>query len=704
MQAMRGHVVRRGLVAACALAGFALMPAAGADEGETRLFLVTLRAPGASAYDGTLGADAYRTLLAARQDQVLAEVGAGVPLYRWTSALSGIAVQLTAEQAEALHDDPAVASVEANSVRQLASRGVSRLGSGPAIAAESGTAGGRGVVIGVVDSGLWPDSPVFADVPGLGPTPTDFLGVCEDPSLCNRKVIAARWFVAGFGSQRLRSASSLSPRDDSGHGTLMASIAAGNDGVSVKIGSQHLGTYAGAAPQARLAIYKACWTAPDPVDDGCATADLVTAIDRATADGVDVLNLSVGGGTSFDTVERALLGATTSGVFVAGAAGNSGDAGYSAHADPWVTTVGAAAAPVRGGAVELAGSEALRGAMAAQRTTTGPLVYGSDIPAAAATPEAAALCLPGSLDAARARGAIVVCERGQIGRIDKSAAVQLADGVGMVLTNLRGDDVHADFHAVPTVHLAGRAAEALHAWAATHPGATVTLRPGAAVGTGDTVLAWSAPGDPTRALIKPDLVAPGVDVLGAEQPAPDDPARWNNVTGTSAAAARVSGLAARVLGVHPSWDPARVRSALVTTASPFDDESSLRQGAGRVDGDAALQPGLVYDVSARDYLRYLRGGLAGRDLNLPSIKLDGPATLRRTVTSVGGRPMYYSVTVSGFTRHHVSVVPEAIRIRPGESVGYRVRVTGDADLPDSGWITWLGNNGITVRIPVVIAR
>jgi hypothetical protein len=62
------------------------------------------------------------------------------------------------------------------------------------------------------------------------------------------------------------------------------------------------------------------------------------------------------------------------------------------------------------------------------------------------------------------------------------------------------------------------------------------------------------------------------------------------------------------------------------------------------------------------------------------------------------------VTISGFSRHHVSVVPEAIRIRPGETVGYRVRVTGDADLPDSGWISWLGNNGITVRIPVVIAR
>ena len=93
----------------------------------------------------------------------------------------------------------------------------------------------RGVVIGFVDSGLGPDSPLFAAVPRLGRQPRRFHGACatgEDwtTDTCDRKVVGARWFVAGFGPDDVRSSSSLSPRDDDGHGTQMASIAAGNAG------------------------------------------------------------------------------------------------------------------------------------------------------------------------------------------------------------------------------------------------------------------------------------------------------------------------------------------------------------------------------------------------------------------------------------------------------------------------------------------
>jgi len=700
---MPGHVVRRLLVLAAVLAGLAVAPAGSAREAEdSELYLVTLRASGAQVYDGRLPTATYEHLLETRQDQVLALVGAPSPLYRWTSALSGVAVRLSEVQARALLDDPAVVAVEPNQIRHVAALATrpSRIDPPPP------ATGDADVVIGVVDSGLWPDSPVFADAPELGAPPATFRGVCEDPQLCNHKVVGARWFVAGFGSQRIRTASSLSPRDDSGHGTLVASIAAGNSGVSVRVGSLGLGNFAGAAPRAKLAVYKACWTAPEPADDGCSTADLVTAIDRATGDGVDVLNLSVGGTATLDTVDRALLGATRSGVFVAAAAGNAADAGHAAHPLPWVTTVGAAATPVLGGEIRLPDGSDLRGAMAARQTVRAPLVIGRDIPAPFARSADAAVCAPGSLDAARARDRIVLCERGIVGRVDKSRAVELADGVGMVLANARGADVHADFHAVPTVHLSRLAAARLRSWLRDHPRDPVTLQPGPAVAPTDVIPQWSAPGDPAGDLVKPDLVAAGVDVLGAEQPTAEDPARWNNVTGTSAATARISGLAARVLGVHPTWTPGRVRSALVTTEWPVDARtSSLRQGAGVADGRAALHPGLVYDVSVRDFLSYLAGRIRGVDLNLPSIKTDGPAVVRRTLTSVGGRPMYYSVTASGFSRHRVSVEPAAIRIQPGGQVSYTVTITGPGDrLPDSGWITWLGNNGITVRIPVVISR
>ena len=280
-------------------------------------------------------ARAFRESALAEQDATLATVGAGAPVYRWTTALNGYAVRITAAQARDLARDPAVASVEPDSVRRLAAAAPG----GAATAADYPRLGGAGVVIGIVDSGLWPDSPLFADVRGLGRSARDFRGSCATGSgwaddVCDDKIVGAQWFVDGFGADRVRSGARLSPLDDDGHGTLMASIAAGNAGVSVKVPGQRAGLYAGAAPQARLAVYKACWTAPDPRDDGCSSADLVTAIDRAVADRVDVLNLSVDGPTDqqagVDTVERALLGAAEADVVVVAAAGNRGTRAYAA--------------------------------------------------------------------------------------------------------------------------------------------------------------------------------------------------------------------------------------------------------------------------------------------------------------------------------------------------------------------------------------
>ena len=672
---------------------------------EPALYLVTL--DGDPSYLGFLGSSLHTRSLLARQDRTLAEVDAPDPLYRWTSALDGVAVRLTPAQASKLATVSGVQSVERNTVRRVASAPAPAQASG---ATSAGSRGGSGVVIGFVDTGLDTTSPLFAADPGLGHAATGFAGACESgegwaQESCNRKVVGARWFIGGFGAHNVRSTSSLSPRDDSGHGTLVASVAAGNADVSVKVGNQSLGAFAGSAPQARIAVYKACWTAPDPDHDGCATADLVTAIDRATADGVDVLNLAVAGGSVFDTVDRALLGATESGVFVAAAAGNSAKTHFAAHEAPWVTTVGAVTGSVRGGTISLGDSGSLRGAMSSRRTVTGRLVTAADIAAPGASRAAARLCLPGSLDAGRAAGTVVICERGGIGRVDKSLTVSLADGAGMVLANVRGTGVHADFQQVPTLHITAEAAQTLRGWLRTHPKGVVTLRPGPGVGGRTRVVHWSATGDPQSDLVKPDVAAPGVDVLGAVPPLTESGARWNFFSGTSAATARVSGEAAAVLARHRDWSPARVRSALSTTARALaGDSSSLQQGAGLTRVDAAMRPGLVYDLDARDYRRYLTGRLDGLDLNLPSIKAAGPVVVRRTVTNVGPRPMYYSLRVRGFTTHRVAVTPVAIRIAPGESRTYTVTITGPASRKvDSGWLTWRGANGTLARIPVVIS-
>ncbi|MGH3362718.1 MAG: S8 family serine peptidase [Nocardioides sp.] len=700
------HLLLSGVLAA-ASATVVLAPAE-AEPGGTRLHLVTLDGAGLAGYRGPLPPAAQRRVLLGTQDSVLRAVDAPEPTYRWTTAINGFAVELTGTQARELGADPRVQLVEPNAVRPLAGRlsGASRLS--PTVR----PSGGAGAVIGVVDSGIWPESPVFAS--GVGPEQKSdrFRGRCTagedwDDAACSRKLVGARWFVAGFGEQNLRSSSSLSARDDHGHGTQIASIAAGNAGVSVEVPGQRLGTYAGTAPQARLAVYKACWTAPDPEDDGCATADLVTAIDQASRDRVDVLNLSVGGPPGFDTVERALLGAAERDIVVVAAAGNDGDTAFAAHQSPWVISVGGTTGQVRRGTAELGRRAAVDGAMAASHGTgPAPLVLAEQARAAGATRTAAATCRPGALDAARTRGVVVLCERGGLARVAKSLAVQQADGVGMVLANTRPGTVHADLHAVPTLHLTRRDARALRRWHRDNPSHDITLRPSGVRRTPSRVTRWSAHGDPTAATVKPDLVAPGVGVLGAVPPSVRA-TRWDFTTGTSAAAASTSGLAAILVGRH-DWSADRVRSALVTGAAAVRGHSTqLEEGAGRPSLARADRAGLAYLTARRSYRAWLDGDFDRDRLNVPSVLFThhGERAVR-TVTNVGRRTTAYSAVTTGFAEHDVVVRPASLQLRPGESGRFRVSVDGptNAHPLDDGWLTWVGADGSRTRIPVVITR
>ena len=696
-------------VAVTAAGALALAPTqavAEAAAAQTRLHLITLTGPGLAG--GARDDTRTRQGLIASQDEVLALVDAPMPVYRWTTALNGFAVALTTQQATELASDSRVALVEENAVRRLAGT------AGPAtrLTPNGGEGGGAGVVVGVVDTGIWPESPLFADSTELGRLPRGFRGTCstgEDwgAGSCTNKLVAAQWFANGFGEDNLRSASSLSPRDDSGHGTQMASIAAGNAGVSVHLPGQRMGTYAGVAPQARLAAYKACWSAPDPRDDGCATADLVTAIDRATRDRVDVLNLAVTGPSSFDTVERALLGATEHGLVVVGAAGNDGHAAYAAHPSPWVLTVGAATGDPRRGRVVLPSGEYLVGAMASSRSA-GParLVVGAEAAASGAGRAAARLCSPGSLDASRTRGAIVLCQRGGVGRVEKSAAVGQADGVGMVLVNVRRSNVVSDLHSVPTVHLSRAQGRDLRAAVRAAPRARFELRPLPVRPSPARVTRRSNQGDPTATLVKPDVVAPGTSVLGAVPPSVRR-TRWDFVSGTSAATAWTSGLAASLLAQR-GWGQGLVRSALATSAVPVGGGASiLSTGAGEPRLARAQRPGLAYLVRTDDYRAWLEGSWGEREPNTPSIVLSGDRrTASRTVTNVGRRATYFSVRTSGFRAHEVTVRPVALRLAPGESARFRVVVSGaDRVEPiDDGWLVWRGATGTRTRIPVALTR
>ncbi|WP_232676288.1 S8 family serine peptidase [Nocardioides sp. R-C-SC26] len=676
--------------------------AAGAGPGDghrDRLYVVVLHGPGTA---GHREGDAATAPLAAfamalEQSRLLAEVGSPDPVYRWTSALNGFAARLSSSQAATLRADSAVALVEPNRIRPLAAAPAAAIGALGAAPRQ----GGAGRVIAVIDTGISPENPLFA---GAATAPQRrFAGICQTGERwsrddCNGKVVGARYFVSGFGADALRSAALLSPRDTDGHGTQMASLAAGNARVPVRVAGERLGRFSGQAPDAALAVYKACWSAPDPADDGCANADLVAAIDQATRDGVDVVSLSVGGPGEIDAVELALLGATEGGSVVVAAAGSRGPDGATAHPAPWVTTVGATSEQPRRGRVVLGDGPRLVGAMLSRAgLPQRRLVDAAELVAPGARIGDARACVPGSLDARAADDVIVVCRRGVVPRVEKSRAVALADGVGMVLVNERGSAVAADVHRVPTVHLGAGEGRLLLHWMRRNDDARAALRSIAPRSSPARVARWSAGGDLSSGFLKPDVVAPGAGVLAAV-PAGRESA-WDFVTGSSAATAHTAGVAAALLGSGLS--PEATRSALVTAARPVPGPA-LRSGAGRV-APARRLPGLTLEVPVESYRAWWDGGRGV--LNTTAVVLtDGVLDARRQVTAIGRGQQTYSATVVG-TRHAVTVSPTTLTLRRGE----RAAVTISALAPaggrvDTGWIEWRGSDGSLTRVPIVLAR
>lgn len=705
---------------------------------EPGLYLVTLDGHGTASHPRTrpepgrrLGRDrtAVRELaerLRDRQDRVLASVGDPAVVHRWTTVLNGFAAELGPLQVKSLRADPRVALVERSSVQRTASTaGIPLRRARPWRGLGGPANAGTGVVVGLVDSGIWPENPAFAGLPqqaeGRSAALPGFHGACRaaerwSPDDCNDKVVSARWFVAGFGADRIATHEALSPRDVTGHGSHTASTVAGED-VDVRIAGQRFGSSAGRAPAARLAVYKACWAAPDPADDGCATADTVTAVDRAVADGVDVLGYAVTGSLDpRDTVSRAFLGAARAGVFVAAAAGNAGPghAGVG-HTAPWLTTVGAATHRSYTGSVRLEDGTVLAGTMVSDRRVEhARLVHGRELAATGVSPEVSARCENGSLDASRVEGVVVVCDRGVVPRVDKSAAVASAGGAGMVLVNTRPDSgpdsVPADVHAVPTVHLALDDGRRLLDALRHDDGLRVTLRPRHDRGPGEPRPAVdSARGPvPGSEVLKPDVVAPGSAVLGAVAPSGDG-GLWDLRSGTSVGAAHVAGLAALVAARHRTWDPSRIRSALTTTADPVAGAGGpLAAGAGHVDAGELLDPGLVLDVRGSTYSRFLDGELEGRDLNVASVVVDelvGATTVTRRLTNVSGAPETYTAQVRGLDGFDVTVRPRVVRLSPGETrrvrVGVRATPAASVRRYVTGALTFTGPRH-EVRLPVVL--
>jgi hypothetical protein len=495
------------------------------------------------------------------------------------------------------------------------------------------------------------------------------------------------------------------------------------------------------APHARIAMYKALWSTQAADTASGYNSDLVAAIDQAVADGVDAINYSISGtSTNFrDPVEIAFLYAADAGVFVAASAGNGGPTTSTvAHPSPWITTVAAgthnrsilATATLGNGDIDTGYSTAVTSAGPA------PLVSSTDAGLSGADATTVALCYAAVdnggvpvLDPAKVAGKIVVCDRGVTARVNKSLAVYEAGGVGMILLNPTNNTLNDDIHSVPTVHLQDNYYAAVHAYAAT-AGATATIskafidlsNPAPYTASFSSRGPLQASGD----LLKPDLIAPGQDIMAAVAPPGNGGLDFNLYSGTSMSSPHVVGLAALLKDRHPGWSPMMIKSALMTTAYDVLDGPNtsstviFRQGAGHVKPNSAADPGLVFDSGFNDWLGFLCGTqlpasyctsagipvLDPSNFNAPSIAiaaLTGSRTVTRTVMNVGAKSTY-NFSVAGLTGITVSVTPASFTLNPGQKQTLNITITqvsATLNTYRGGQLTWTDGTH-NVRIPIVV--
>lgn len=710
----------------------------------------------------------YVAHLKKQQKDIAADAGVE-PAATYQVTLNGFAADLTGESVAKLRGSKDVLAVYADEVRhptavpstEFLGLGTGAKGTGGVWDAVGGVKeAGKGVVVGVVDTGIAATNPSFAGTAlkkraGAEPYTVNgdtvvfdkvdggqFRGTIVTGEGWNKhdystKLIGARYFSEGAAAAGFDfSYDYLSPLDGDGHGSHTASTAAGNFGVQASVEGVDFGKVSGVAPAAKVASYKACYVGPDDLvttDDICALSDLLSAIDQSVADGVDVINYSIGGGSATTVLQAddiAFFNAAAAGVYVAVSAGNDGPGASTAdHAAPWYTTVAASTIPTYEGTVQLPNGFEEAGASVSVpfgETVTGPVVYAGDVAASGAPTTEAALCFLGKLDPAKVAGKIVVCDRGTNARVEKSQAVAEAGGTGMILVNVNPGSLDNDFHSVPTVHLNAQHRAALLDYVRNTAGATATLVGANVTGveTPTPVVAGFSSRGPMLAdgsdVIKPDVSAPGVAILAATHNGPQEAPTFGFKSGTSMSSPHVAGLGALYLGERPLASPSEVKSALMTTAydTVNDDGSTstdpFAQGAGHVDPTKFFDAGLLYLNGPAEWAGYLQGlkladfGVEptdASDLNLASIgigSLAGPQTVTRSVTSTKAGTFTASAQVEGVD---VVVEPRTLTFdKAGQTKTFSVTFTKAAAAVETwatGSLTWT-SGATAVRSPIAV--
>ena len=744
---------------------------------------------------------AYTETLKNRQQALATEVGSLEILHKYTHTFNGFSARMTAKQADLLRNHPDVAGVWEDEVF------VPQTSNTPAFLGLTGAGGqhtigikGEDVIVGILDSGITPENPSFADDGSYTDASTlGWNGGCEvgeetgagengeDTFQCNNKLIGAKFFNSTFASVydiQYGLGEFESPRDADGHGTHTASTAAGNSGVTATREGVEIGTISGMAPRARVAAYKVCWNAnyvnPQGTPErGCFFGDSMAAIDEAVADGVDVLNYSIGNSPNINTpVYNSALKAAEAGVFFAASAGNSGPGpSTTSNIAPWITTV---AASTYDGTVALVGkalgisangqeSEPLFslpglitppapvGGLTASLVAVGP---------AQANGETSLACnsSPAIDNAAELQGNIALISRGACNFSEKILNAQNAGAAGVVVYSTSNSVIamggSGDGITIPGVMVSRDDGLALLDLLNEGSVSATLSDEGASVEVqevGNLMAGFSSRGPNTtpQDIIKPDITAPGVQVLAGTSPQQlnfDGNEQGENfayLSGTSMSGPHIAGIAALLIEQHPDWSPAQVKSAMMTAArqnvtkedgstpaDPFDF------GGGHVDPIPAMNPGLTYDANFNDYLGFLCGqnednlvaslsnetcssltaqGYATdpSQLNYPSIaisELVATETVTRTVTDVTGIGGTYTVSVEAPAGINVEVATFDANGNETESDDLVVEAGGKASYsltfsklagftPDEfvfGSITLTGTDGTEVRSPIAI--
>ncbi|KAL2323118.1 hypothetical protein Fmac_027497 [Flemingia macrophylla] len=550
--------------------------------------------------------------------------------------------------------------------------------------------------------GISLDCPSFNDM-GYGPPPSTWKGKCmTGPNFtrCNNKVIGAKFFNLENGP-----VTNLSPADEDGHGTHTASTAAGVAVRGASLNGIGIGTAGGGVPRARIAVYKVCWSSM-----GCSDMDLLAAFDEAIADGVSVISVSLGGTPRTFFTDPTAIGsfhAIKRGIPTSCSAGNSGPSTMTVeNVAPWILTVAASSTDRRFATLlSLAdGTKAL--GMSINTFTPGRIMYPLISGELASNVSSdgygnASACDSGSLSKEKVMGKIVYC----LGTGNKDYVIKELNGAGTIVA-VEDQPDYSTTTIIPGVHVdafsAGKTIE--HYINSTRNAQAVIQKTTSTRGPAPYIASFSSRGPQsiTLNILKPDLSAPGVDILAGYSNLasltgdPIDNRRnvFNILSGTSMACPHAAAAVAYVKSFHPDWSPAAIKSALMTTATPMrikDETAELGSGSGQINPVRALNPGLVYNISMNSYIAFLCkegynssgiGILIGtKDFNCSGV--DSPqgtdginypsmhvqivpsnasisATFYRTVTNVGFGSSTYRAKVIAPEGLSVEVVPDTL--------------------------------------------